>query len=90
MPRLDWQMWFAALDPPSAQYWLVRLAQQILAGEPRVLGLLGSSPPTERPQFVRLAYYDYRFTTREQRSETGAWWRRTFIAYLTEPLAAAP
>jgi hypothetical protein len=34
MPRLDWQMWFAALDPFSAQAWLVRLAEQLLAGEP--------------------------------------------------------
>jgi hypothetical protein len=90
MPRLDWQMWFAALDPPSAQYWLERLIQRILAGEPSVVRLLGPSPLTEPPRFVRLAYYDYRLTTRDERAETGAWWRRTFIAYLTEPIGAPP
>ena len=90
MPRLDWQMWFAALHPPSAQYWLDRLTRQILAGEPSVLRLLGPSPLVNPPRYVRLAYYDYRFTTPEQRAETGGWWRRTFMAYLTEPIAAAP
>ncbi|MBI2188382.1 MAG: lipase maturation factor family protein [Acidobacteria bacterium] len=83
MPRLDWQMWFAALDPGSAQYWLDRLVQRILAGEPAVTRLLGPSPLPDRPRFARLAYYDYRFTTPAERAATGAWWRRTFVAYLT-------
>ena len=83
MPRLDWQMWFAALNPGDAQEWLVGLLQQILRGEPAVLRLLGPGPLTGRPQFARLAYYDYRFTTRAERAETGAWWKRTFRGYLT-------
>jgi hypothetical protein len=90
MPRLDWQMWFAALDPGSAQYWLERLLQRILAGEPTVLRLLGPDPLPERPRFARLAYYDYRFATRAEHAETGAWWTRTFLAFLTEPIPAAP
>jgi hypothetical protein len=90
MPRLDWQMWFAALDPSSAQYWLDALTRRIREGEPLVTRLLGSNPLAGRPRFVRLAYYDYRFTTRAERAATGAWWTRTFIAYLTEPLAATP
>jgi hypothetical protein len=88
MPRLDWQMWFAALHPPSARYWLDRLTQQILAGEPSVLRLLGSSPLVNPPRYVRLAYYDYEFASAAERATTGAWWRRRFVSYLNEPIAA--
>jgi hypothetical protein len=88
MPRLDWQMWFAALDPLGAQEWLNRLLQRILTGEPAVLRLLGPNPLDAPPRFVRLAYYDYRFTTRAERARTGAWWSRTFKGYLTDPIPA--
>jgi hypothetical protein len=84
MPRLDWQMWFAALDPGSAQYWLDPLVRRVLAGEPSVVRLLGPDPLAEQAQFARLAYYDYRFTTPAERAATGAWWQRTYITYLTE------
>ncbi len=82
MPRLDWQMWFAALDPPGAQYWLESLARRILDGEPSVARLLGPSPLRGRPRRVRLGYYEYRFTARAERSQNGAWWARTFRGYL--------
>jgi lipase maturation factor 1 len=83
MPRLDWQMWFAALDPPGAQYWLESLLRRILDNEPAVRGLLGPDPLRRPPNMVRLAYYDYRFTTPEERAESGAWWVRTLRGYLT-------
>jgi hypothetical protein len=86
MPRLDWQMWFAALDPFSAQEWLLTLAERIIAGESAVTRLLGPSPFANRPRYVRLAYYRYHFTSFSERAKTGAWWRREFIAYLTEPI----
>ena len=80
--RLDWQMWFAALDPPDAQYWLESLARRLSDGEPAVMRLLGPSPIAARPRDVRFAYYDYRFTTPAERSQSGTWWARTFRGYL--------
>src|SRR5262249_39105690 len=44
MPRLDWQMWFAALDPFSAQGWLLPLAHRLLAGAPAGPEDLGARP----------------------------------------------
>ena len=76
MPRLDWQMWFAALDPAGAQYWLDALGRRILEGEPAVLRLLGPSPLAGRPKEIRLVRYEYRFTTAAERATTGAWWSR--------------
>jgi lipase maturation factor len=86
MPRLDWQMWFAALDPFSAQEWLIRLAERLVAGEPAVTKLLGPNPLDSRPRYVRLAYYQYHFTSSSERARTGNWWKREFVTYLTNPI----
>ena len=45
LPRLDWQMWFAALagDCRSAP-WFLRFEQRLLEGEPKVLGLSRENP----------------------------------------------
>jgi hypothetical protein len=82
MPRLDWQMWFAALDPPRAQYWLDSLARRIVDDEPAVVRLLGPRPVAGRVRIVRFASYDYRFTTPAERARNGAWWSRTFTGRL--------
>jgi hypothetical protein len=84
MPRLDWQMWFAALDPRGEQFWLEPLLQRLLAGDPDVTRLLGPSPFDGPPRVVRLAFYSYRFTTQDEREQSGAWWKREFIGYLID------
>jgi hypothetical protein len=85
MPRLDWQMWFAALSPQRQSHWLVPLADALLAGNPRVLALLGENPfPEGPPRRVRYSLYDYRFTTPEERAATGAWWARERLGTLGE------
>jgi hypothetical protein len=88
MPRLDWQMWFAALNPRGNEYWLSALTGRILEGSPAVARLMGrpelvSSPP----RFVRLAYYEYKFSSVEQRRATGAWWSRSHVGDLTGTLS---
>lgn len=76
-PRLDWQMWFAALAAPRHPLWIVRLAQRILEGSPPVNGLLAKTPfPDHPPKYLRAVLYQYHFTTREERASTGDWWRR--------------
>jgi hypothetical protein len=88
MPRLDWQMWFAALDPRSAQGWLGRLMARVLDGDAAVVNLLGPNPLTGQPRFARLVYYRYHFTSSAERAKTGAWWKREFLGYLTDTIGA--
>jgi hypothetical protein len=77
-PRLDWQMWFAALSQYPNNPWFVRLMEQLLRGSPEVLGLLGRNPfPDAPPMFVRATTFDYHFTTRDERRQSGDWWTRT-------------
>ena len=76
-PRLDWQMWFAALGANPSNTWLERFLQRLKEGSPEVLVLLAKNPfPNSPPRFVRTVQYDYRFTTFSQRRKTGAWWVR--------------
>lgn len=76
-PRLDWQMWFAALSSYQQNPWLVNLAEHLLRGTFEVTVLLKTNPfAGDPPTYIRAALYDYRFTTREDREATGAWWVR--------------
>jgi predicted DCC family thiol-disulfide oxidoreductase YuxK len=79
-PRLDWQMWFAALQQCADNPWFLSFQARLLQGEPRVLRLLATNPFSDRPpRFVRAQLYEYRFTDRETRRRTGAWWRRDLV-----------
>jgi lipase maturation factor 1 len=79
-PRLDWQMWFAALGSYRDNDWFVPLVSRILEGSPEVLNLLGANPfPKSPPRYLRASLYDYRFTSSGVRNTTGAWWTRTYL-----------
>jgi lipase maturation factor 1 len=72
-PRLDWQMWFAALQDPQQLRWFQSLVGQLLKGSPDVLGLLEGNPfPEHPPKYVRALYYEYHFTTAGSRD----YWKR--------------
>lgn len=83
MPRLDWQMWFAALDPGRAD-WLGSFVARLFEGEPAVLGLLGeASRRAEPPAYVRLRLYDYTFS---DPGNGAVWWRRELLYDLSPVL----
>ncbi|HJT46056.1 MAG TPA: lipase maturation factor family protein [Chthoniobacterales bacterium] len=76
-PRLDWQMWFAALGSVQQNPWFVQTIINLLRGKPQVVGLLQTNPfPEKPPRFIRAGFYRYRFTNHEEHRQTGAWWKR--------------
>ncbi len=79
MPRLDWQMWFAALGGKKQQKWVLTLQKRLLEAEPAVLGLLAEDPFAGRPpKVVRAVKYRYQFSAKEaKKGERGAVWQRT-------------
>jgi len=86
-PRLDWQMWFAALGAPQQSPWLGRLMVRMQAGSPDVLSLLGHNPfPEAPPMYLRAVLYDYHFTDWATRRATGEWWRRDRLGLYVSPL----
>ncbi len=87
-PRLDWQMWFAALGRYERNPWFAGLMRRLLEGSPSVLALLEKNPfPDAPPRYLRATLYDYHFTSSKTRSETGAWWRREFVRIYREPMS---
>ncbi|MDT0444659.1 lipase maturation factor family protein [Streptomyces johnsoniae] len=76
--RLDWQMWFAALNPHVPAPWLRTLITRLLDADPATLRLLRTNPfPDAPPRHIRARVYRYRFTTPRERRDTGTWWHRT-------------
>lgn len=76
-PRLDWQMWFAALGTPDRNLWFSRLLQRLLENSPEVIVLLGANPfPDKPPHYVRALLYEYRYASSEQKERKGVWWER--------------
>jgi hypothetical protein len=76
-PRLDWQMWFAALGTPRENPWLVALIFRLLQGSHEVNGLLANNPFQDKPpRYIRAMFYRYRFSTVDERYQTGDWWKR--------------
>jgi len=72
-PRLDWQMWFAALGSRRDNDWFMNFVLRLFQGEPSVLKLLSYNPfPKSPPRYIRAVTYSYTFTHFGER----AWWHR--------------
>jgi len=75
-PRLDWQMWFAALGDWRESPWVVDLMHRLLEGSAPVVSLFDSVPFAQPPRYVRARLYQYRFADRHTHELTGQWWVR--------------
>jgi lipase maturation factor 1 len=72
-PRLDWQMWFAALENYQQNRWFENFIVRLLEGQPPVLRLLSYNPfPKAPPKYIRASLYLYRFTGFGEKG----WWKR--------------
>jgi hypothetical protein len=86
-PRLDWQMWFAALQPSLIEPWLGKFVLRLLQGSPPVVALLKNNPFQDAPpRYIRVVAYQYHFTDWQTRRTMGTWWRRDLIG-ASDPLS---
>jgi predicted DCC family thiol-disulfide oxidoreductase YuxK len=78
-PRLDWQMWFAALDSPDRLPWFSRFLQKLLEDDRAVTSLLRVNPFADKPpRFVRAQFYEYTFSSSAEKAK-GIWWNRRLL-----------
>jgi hypothetical protein len=89
-PRLDWQMWFAALGQPDQNTWAQALVYRLLSGQKEVLDLMEPAPCPQPPRSIRLQAYIYTFTDSEQRRRDGSVWQRKFVGTWLGPLSTTP
>ena len=86
--RLDWLMWFAAMDSPENHPWFTALLVKLLEGDPATLSLLRVNPfPNHPPRIIRAEYFSYRFTTPDERRRSGQWWMREPLGLYFPPVA---
>jgi hypothetical protein len=77
-PRLDWQMWFAALGSFDQSPWLQNLFVRIFQNSPDVMSFFAWNPfPETAPKYLRAKLYSYEFTSPSEIFREGRWWTRT-------------
>ena len=87
-PRLDWQMWFAALGTYRQNPWLVHFVECLLRNHPDVTRLLESNPfPNNPPRYIRATLYEYHFASWAEHRATGVWWRREKLGEYFPPVS---
>ena len=76
MPRLDWQMWFAALYPHCSRKWFFGFLDSILSGSQTVSDLVSHNPfHTRPPTYLRVQRVSATFTDVRGRDKVPAYWR---------------
>ncbi|MGC2638069.1 MAG: lipase maturation factor family protein [Acidobacteriaceae bacterium] len=95
--RLDWMIWFlsfsVALTADGVRVagypiWFLRLLKRLLEGDAAMLRLIGRNPfPDRPPAWARARYYEYGYTTGQERRATGAWWSRRLLGDYLQPVA---
>lgn len=79
-PRLDWQMWFAALSPSyRSQPWIARLVEGILLNKKQLREYFPNLETTTQIRYVRAIVYDYDFT---RMGESNTWTKKASSVYL--------
>ena len=90
-PRFDWNLWFASLGAWRQYPWVVRTEVLLLRNDPAVVSLLSGNPfGTVPPKRVRAVEWQYWFTSLQQKSATGDWWRREYRGLYGPDLELAP
>jgi hypothetical protein len=84
-PRIDWQIWFAAMASPGDYPWTFNLVWKLLHNDHGTLSLLANDPfPNAPPRYIRARLYRYRF---KPLGESG-WWNREAVGEWLPALSA--
>ncbi|NUN04813.1 MAG: lipase maturation factor family protein [Bdellovibrio sp.] len=79
-PRLDWQMWFAALESFNDNLWLQNLITRIFQESPDVLMLFAKDPfKGKAPKSLRIMKYHYSYSSWHDLRDKGVWWQRELV-----------
>ena len=90
-PRFDWNLWFASLGDWRQDQIVLFTEERLLENDTDVLALFKGNPFLQAPpRFVRAVLWQYWFTTREEKRETGNWWRRKYLGLYAPQLTKTP
>ncbi|MES9971395.1 MAG: lipase maturation factor family protein [Candidatus Thiodiazotropha sp.] len=79
-PRLDWMVWFVPTQQALQMEWFGRFLQGLHQGSESVSALLHHNPfPDAPPRYLRVDSFAYRFTTPQEREQSGHWWKTGYL-----------
>ena len=79
-PRFDWNLWFASLGDWQQNQIVPLTEERLLTNDADVLALFRGNPfPQQPPRYVRAVLWQYWFTSRAEKRQTGNWWRRRLL-----------
>ncbi|HUB07383.1 MAG TPA: lipase maturation factor family protein [Myxococcales bacterium] len=82
--RLDWQIWFAAMEDVSDEPWTVHFVWKLLHADGPTLALLAGNPfPEGPPRYIRATLYRYEMVP----PGSPGWWRRRPLGEWLPPLS---
>jgi len=83
-PRIDWQIWFAAMSSPGRYPWTFHFIWRLLHNDADTLSLLAGNPfPNSPPRYIRAQLYRYHFAPLGDKP----WWTRELIGEWLPPLS---
>ncbi|HET9419136.1 MAG TPA: lipase maturation factor family protein [Chthoniobacterales bacterium] len=72
-PRIDWQIWFAAMSSPAEYPWTLHFVWKLLHNDRGTLSLIANNPfPDAPPRYIRARLFRYHFAPLGEK----AWWQR--------------
>ncbi|MGE5185461.1 MAG: lipase maturation factor family protein [Acidobacteriota bacterium] len=84
--RLDWLIWFAAMDEVPREAWVIHLVWKLLDGDRGIRTLLAVDPfAGQPPKWVRIRRFRYHFAP----PGSDAWWTRDDEKLWLEPVSLA-
>jgi Lipase maturation factor len=84
-PRIDWQIWFAAMASPAEYPWTLHFVSKLLHNDRGTLSLIASNPfPSAPPHYIRARLFRYRFAPLGEKG----WWKREPIGEWLPALSA--
>jgi hypothetical protein len=78
-PRVDFQLWFYGLSFERGAPEYVRTLLDRVCRDPDAVQSLFVHPLPPHPLAVRIVFWDYHFTTSDDRSASGQWWTRELL-----------
>lgn len=83
-PRLDWQMWFAALGDHRQSPWFTSFIHRLLQGKTDVIRLVQVNESkyafiAKPPTYIRAQLYKYWYTKQGTHSSLNDWWTRQHV-----------
>ncbi|MBI4141624.1 lipase maturation factor family protein, partial [Candidatus Woesearchaeota archaeon] len=82
--RLDWQLWFASMQPQQQNLWILKFVWRLLNDDKETLKLIAQNPfPEQSPKFIRVLYYKYEFAPPKE----NVVWKRSLVGLWLPPVA---